>query len=107
MRTAHLAPWALVSLAAGHAIERRASEALAARGDQPWHPLTKSPAFFNLKVNDRCDEYTTPPITNCPMEGYGIRLAGGNVMATPYDRWWDPTLATFFVDDDTTMYTVS
>jgi hypothetical protein len=29
------------------------------------------------------------------------------VIATPYDRFYDPVVPTFFVDDDTAMYTVS
>ncbi|KAF2246441.1 hypothetical protein BU26DRAFT_532287 [Trematosphaeria pertusa] len=98
-------------------------------GHKPWRPKTHEPHFFNLYVNDKChrpedsdydinsdppaDVYADPiALANmkknyCPLEGYAIRLEHGNVIATPYNKWWDPKLPTFFVDDDTQCYTVS
>lgn len=130
MRADLFTSWALLGLTAGHVIERRDPADLAVQGDhKPWHPITTSPAFFNLKVDARCGWKWNGPKkgpqgpdpdsdSDCPdgddcdskepcLEGYGIRLSGGNVIATPYDKWWDPTVATFFVDEDTSMYTVS
>jgi hypothetical protein len=113
MRTDLVICLATASLATGHAIERRADQADQAK---KWHPITTDPSFFQLKVNVNCDDdeapTTTPdatpvPASNCVLQGYGIRLENYKVIATPYDRWYDPTVATFFVDDDTAMYTVS
>lgn len=75
---------------------------------QHWRPKTHSPHFFQILVDDRCDPSANEvPPDDCPFEGYAIRLQHGIVIATPYDRWSDPPLPTFFVDDDTQMYTVS
>ncbi|PVI08384.1 hypothetical protein DM02DRAFT_665738 [Periconia macrospinosa] len=46
------------------------------------------------------------PWTTC-LAGYAIRLEKGIVVATPYKKWYDPKLATMFVDEDTQLYTVS
>lgn len=81
---------------------------------------TKEPHFFHLKVDDSCkfskrqeeglnEAKLLPPQGNqwkCPLAGYAIRLENGIVVATPYQKWYDPKLATFFVDDDTQLYTV-
>jgi hypothetical protein len=75
-----------------------------------WKPKAQNPQFFNLRVDDQCvaDALGVPedPV-NCPFNNYAIRLEGGNFIATPYDRFYDPKLASFFVDDDTSLYTVS
>ncbi|KAF1955408.1 hypothetical protein CC80DRAFT_505735 [Byssothecium circinans] len=82
--------------------------AIAPRGDSPWRPKTRDPHFFNLKVNDKCGRWSgKTKHWQCPLEGYAIRLEKGIAVATPYSPWWDPKLATFFVDDDTQLYTVS
>lgn len=169
MRVELLTVWALLGLAAAHAIERRDPPACdhgcddhegghdgghesdhdgghdgghggghddghddghgGMDGHKPWRPKTHEPHFFNLYVNDKChrpedsdydinsdppaDVYADPiALANmkknyCPLEGYAIRLEHGNVIATPYNKWWDPKLPTFFVDDDTQCYTVS
>ena len=65
-------------------------------GKKPWKPKTNHPEFFSLQVDDDGD-----------FENYAIRLERGIVIATPYNKWWDPKLPIFFVDDDTQMYTVS
>ncbi|KAJ4375667.1 hypothetical protein N0V86_007200 [Didymella sp. IMI 355093] len=70
-----------------------------------WKPKSKSPEFFNLRVDEKCT--TGEAATDCPFNGYAIRLEGGMFIATPYNKWWDPKLPTFFVDDDTQLYTVS
>lgn len=76
-----------------------------------WKPKSQSPQFFNLRVDDQCvaDVITGIPEdpVNCPFNNYAIRLEGGNFIATPYDRFYDPKLASFFVDDDTSLYTAS
>ncbi|KAL6705985.1 hypothetical protein ACN47E_006264 [Coniothyrium glycines] len=74
------------------------------KGDkEPWHPKTEHPEFFSLRVDDSCDydDY------DCPFDNFAIRLENGIVIATPYNKWWDPKLPIFFVDDDTQLYTVS
>jgi hypothetical protein len=68
-------------------------------------PKTYHPEFFSLKVDDKCQPGEDP--SSCPFAGYAIRLQGGNVIATPYNKWWDAKLPIFFVDDDTKCYTVS
>lgn len=77
-------------------------------GQSTWRPLSRAPEFFNLRVDEKCDVIggvvETP--ADCPFNGYAIRLEGGIFIATPYNRWYDPKLPTFFVDDDTQMYTV-
>ncbi|KAF2732673.1 hypothetical protein EJ04DRAFT_565782 [Polyplosphaeria fusca] len=47
------------------------------------------------------------PHYGCKFNGYAVRLDKGRVIVTPYNKWWDPKLPVFFVDDDTQMYTVS
>lgn len=77
-------------------------------GESSWKPKSKSPEFFNLRVDEKCnvvDGVTEAP-ADCPFNGYAIRLEGGIFIATPYNKWWDPKLPTFFVDDDTQLYTV-
>ncbi|KAH7112534.1 hypothetical protein B0J11DRAFT_186367 [Dendryphion nanum] len=49
---------------------------------------------------------TTTTPEDC-FAGYAVRLDKGVAIATPYKKWYDPPLPTFFVDDDTQMYTVS
>ncbi|KAF2637387.1 hypothetical protein P280DRAFT_457746 [Massarina eburnea CBS 473.64] len=102
---------ALVASANAFAIAPRDEDGgIIPRGEDGWHPQTKTPHFFNLKVNDRCDELADPPETEyaqCPFAGYALRLEKGIVVATPYNKWWDPKLPTFFVDSDTQLYTVS
>ena len=105
----------LVGLVAAHAIAIREEAAVAeVAGDdrgKGWHPKTRQPHFFNLRVNDRCDPWHRPyPETKksqCPFDSYAIRLEKGILVATPYTKWWDPKLPTFFVDDDSQLYTVS
>ncbi|KAF1357780.1 hypothetical protein EJ07DRAFT_76183, partial [Lizonia empirigonia] len=74
-----------------------------------WAPKTKTPEFFNLRVDEKCTVTNGVPETaaDCPFNGYAIRLEGGIFIATPYNNWYDPKLPTFFVDDDTQLYTVS
>jgi hypothetical protein len=76
-----------------------------------WKPKSSDPQFFNLRVDDQCTidptTGTAESATLCPFNGYAIRLEGGNFIATPYNKFSDPKLATFFVDDDTSLYTVS
>ena len=79
-------------------------------GTSTWKPKSKSPEFFNLRVDEKCDvlaDGTLEAAADCPFSGYAIRLEGGIFIATPYNKWWDPKLPTFFVDDDTQLYTVS
>jgi hypothetical protein len=77
-------------------------------GTSTWKPKSKSPEFFNLRVDEKCDVTGDVPEApaDCPFNGYAIRLEGGIFIATPYNKWWDPKLPTFFVDDDTQLYTV-
>lgn len=123
MRFEGLPSLALFGLATSHAIQVRSpaeAAAVAVAGTtgssgndkgKDWHPQTKQPHFFNLRVNDRCDAFASPtPETlksQCPFDSYAIRLEQGILVATPYNKWWDPKLPTFFVDDDTQLYTVS
>lgn len=119
MRFEGLSSLALIGLATSHAIQARAPAdaavaATAASDDDKgknWRPHTKEPHFFNLRVNDRCDPFAKPtPETlksQCPFDSYAIRLEKGILVATPYNKWWDPKVPTFFVDDDTQLYTVS
>ncbi|XPT02672.1 hypothetical protein M3J09_011784 [Ascochyta lentis] len=74
-----------------------------------WKPKSKSPEFFNLRVDEKCDVTggVVEAPADCPFNGYAIRLEGGIFIATPYSRFFDPKLPTFFVDDDTQLYTVS
>lgn len=75
-----------------------------AGGESTWKPKSKSPEFFNLRIDDACAAGQEP--LDCPFNGYAIRLEGGIFIATPYNKWWDPKLPTFFADDDTQLYTV-
>ena len=77
--------------------------------ESSWKPKSKSPEFFNLRVDEKCNVVNgvTEAAADCPFNGYAIRLEGGIFIATPYNKWWDPKLPTFFVDDDTQLYTVS
>jgi hypothetical protein len=70
-----------------------------------FRPKTHNPETFSLKVDDRFS--LGEDKSSCPFAGYAIRLEGGNVIATPYNRWWYAKLPIFFVDDDTRCYTVS
>lgn len=74
-----------------------------------WKPKSKSPEFFNLRVDEKCNivDGVAETGADCAFNGYAIRLEGGIFIATPYNKWWDPKLPTFFVDDDTQLYTVS
>ncbi|KAJ4316706.1 hypothetical protein N0V94_005319 [Neodidymelliopsis sp. IMI 364377] len=74
-----------------------------------WKPKTKAPEFFNLRVDEACNVVNGVAETpaECIFNGYAIRLEGGIFIATPYNRYYDPKLPTFFVDDDTQLYTVS
>jgi hypothetical protein len=112
--------WALLGLAGALTIDRRdpqdeepssdASEEGEEDDADTWKPKTKDPHFFNLKIDDACHPYADPPQTDpadCQFEDFAIRLEKGIVIATPYNKWWDPKLPTFFVDDDTQLYTVS
>jgi hypothetical protein len=72
---------------------------------KPWAPKTHTPEFFSLKVDDKCKEGEDP--ADCQFSGFAIRLEDGIVIATPYNRWFDPKLPIFYVDDDTQTYTVS
>jgi hypothetical protein len=72
---------------------------------EPWKPMTHTPEFFSLKVDDLCKQGEDP--NDCKFSGMAIRLQDGVVIATPYNKWWDPKLPIFFVDDDTQAYTVS
>ena len=71
-----------------------------------WRPKTNNPEFFSIRVDEACDA-GEDPTTTCQFDNYAIRLERGIVIATPYNRWWDPKLPIFFVDDDTQLYTVS
>ena len=107
--------WLLATLGLANATD------LVSRQDygETWHPKTEHPEFFSLRVDydPRYNSVNTDPEAaaidypdgppDCSMQNMGIRLSGGYVMATNYNRWWDPKLPMFFVDDDTKMYTVS
>lgn len=71
-----------------------------------WRPKTSHPEFFSVRVDEQCDD-GEDPATECQFDNYAIRLEQGIVIATPYNKWWDPKLPIFFVDDDTELYTVS
>jgi hypothetical protein len=108
--------YAVVGLANASALNLRDSESKAVAdaggsgadsgySSKSWRPKTTNPQFFSLKVDDLCK--TGEAATACPFSGYAIRLWDSKVIATPYNRWWDPKLPIFFVDDDTKAYTVS
>lgn len=70
---------------------------------ESWRPKTHSPEFFSIEVDDRCDGTAGD---KCPFAGYAIRLQDNITIATPYNKWWDPNLPIFVVDDDTQCYTL-
>jgi hypothetical protein len=72
--------------------------------DEGWHPVSKTPHFFNVKIDEACAANEAPSL--CPFANFALRLEKGIALATPYNKWWDPKLPTFFVDDDTQIYTV-
>lgn len=72
---------------------------------KPWKPKTHNPEFFSIRVDQKCKPGQLP--ADCPFQGYGLRLEDGIVIATPYNKWWDPKLPIFLVDSDTQCYTVS
>jgi hypothetical protein len=78
---------------------------------ESWKPKTHHPEFFSLKVDQdvRCtslDPLIRAQADTCDIAGFAIRLEKGVVIATEYNKWWDPKLPIFFVDDDTQTYTV-
>jgi hypothetical protein len=101
--------YAMVGLANASGLSPRDSQDKAATAtgsaSKPWAPKTQTPQFFSLKVDDQCKQGEAA--SACPFSGYAIRLEDGIVIATPYNRWWDPKLPIFIVDDDTQCYTVS
>jgi hypothetical protein len=72
--------------------------------DEGWHPISKTPHFFNIKIDEACDY--DEGTSYCQFDNFAVRLEKGIAIATPYNKWWDPKLPTFFVDDDTQLYTV-
>jgi hypothetical protein len=94
----------VIGLVSAAALTTRDEPPPAAEYPTSWRPKTHNPEFFSLKVDDRCDG--SPTDKNCPFQGYAIRLEDGIVIATPYNKWWDPKLPIFLVDDDTQCYTV-
>lgn len=82
------------------------TEPYSPKSGKVWRPKTDHPEFFSLRVDEACAPGDNP-VTDCPFDNYAIRLIGGNVIATPYNRFFDPRLPIFFVDDDTELYTVS
>jgi hypothetical protein len=81
------------------------AENTAAASKKPWRPKTHNPEFFSIRLDQKCKPGQAP--SDCPFQGYGLRLEDGIVIATPYNKWWDPKLPIFFVDSDTQCYTVS
>ncbi|KAF1851440.1 uncharacterized protein K460DRAFT_373451 [Cucurbitaria berberidis CBS 394.84] len=77
-------------------------------GGGAWRPKTNHPEFFSLQLDSVCTPVggVTPTVPDC-FPNFAIRLEKGVVLATPYNKWWDPKLPIFFVDDDTQLYTVS
>lgn len=98
--------FALIALASASALSPREVQTAEVQQEDPeiWRPLTGKPQFFSLKVDDKCKEGETAD--QCEFDGYAIRLTDGIVIATPYNKWWDPPLPMFFVDDDSKTYTV-
>jgi len=77
---------------------------------EAWRPKTNHPEFFSVLVDQECtgDDGTNADGTPCgTFTNYAIRLDQGNVIATPYNKFFDTRLPIFFVDDDTELYTVS
>ncbi|KAH3977821.1 hypothetical protein HBI56_105340 [Parastagonospora nodorum] len=97
--------YAVIGLADASALRPRENAAVPSPRASAWRPKSKDPQFFNLRVDDKCSEGEAA--SACPFAGYAIRLQGGNAIATPYNKWWDPKLPMLFVDDDTKCYTVS
>jgi hypothetical protein len=95
---------AIFGLANASALIARQSPAAKTKSASSWRPKTHSPEFFSLKVDDKCEAGEAE--SKCPFAGYAIRLENNIVIATPYNKWWDPKLPIFFVDDDTQCYTV-
>jgi hypothetical protein len=95
---------AIFGLANASALIARQSPASSTSSASSWRPKTHSPEFFTLEVDQKCE--TGEAGSQCPFAGYAIRLQNGIVIATPYNKWWDPKLPIFFVDDDTQCYTV-
>jgi hypothetical protein len=94
----------IFGLANASALIARQSPSASTKSASSWRPKTQSPEFFSLKVDEKCDAGEAE--SKCPFAGYAIRLEDGIVIATPYNKWWDPKLPIFFVDDDTQCYTV-
>jgi hypothetical protein len=106
--------WFLVTLGLANA-----TDLVSRQYGETWHPKTEHPEFFSLRLDydTRCNAANTGPEAvaidypdgppDCSMQNMAIRLSGGYVIATPYDKWFDPKLPMFFVDDDTKTYTVS
>jgi hypothetical protein len=69
-----------------------------------WRPFSRTPDFFSVKIDEACAVNEDP--TLCPFNNYALRLEKGVAVASPYNRWFDPRLPTFFVDGDTQLYTV-
>ncbi|KAH9863867.1 hypothetical protein J1614_009799 [Plenodomus biglobosus] len=82
------------------------SEPYSQGSGRAWRPKTSHPEFFSVRVDEQCDD-GEDPLVDCIFDNYAIRLEQGIVLATPYNKWWDPKLPIFFVDDDTQLYTVS
>jgi len=97
--------YTVIGLADASALRPRENAAAPSTIASAWRPKSKDPQFFNLRVDDKCSEGEAA--SACPFAGYAIRLQGGNAIATPYNKWWDPKLPMLFVDDDTKCYTVS
>jgi hypothetical protein len=72
--------------------------------DDGWQPMSKTPHFFNVKIDEACA--VNEAAAQCPFDNFALRLEKGIAVATPYNKWWDPKLPTFFVDEDTQIYTV-
>ena len=102
--------FALAGLANASGLARRQDDVNAAdygsgSSSSAWRPKTNHPEFFSLKVDETpCDGDT---VTVCTFLNFAIRLEKGILIATPYNKWWDPKLPIMFVDDDTQFYTVS
>jgi hypothetical protein len=94
-----------IGLANASVLKPREPQTSAAAVASTWKPKTHNPEFFSLKVDDKCDP--GEDASACPFQGYAVRLEDGIVIATPYNKWWDPKLPIFLVDDDTQCYTVS
>ncbi|KAH7394534.1 hypothetical protein BKA66DRAFT_411069 [Pyrenochaeta sp. MPI-SDFR-AT-0127] len=72
--------------------------------EKPWKPKTNHPEFFSLKVDEKCWGWALGQGDrrgggrwDCRFDNYAIRLEKGIVIATPYNKWWDPKLPIFFV----------